>query len=124
MIKREITELDKALLNPNKTVGWNIFYQFGVDLDQILMPGVLWNVSAFYAPEEVQKEFEEWVLENWKTIAKAHDEKHTTKKAFERALQYTFLDIMPSSNKENAAKEQLQVYVDIPSAPTDNTIVS
>lgn len=122
--KREITQLDRSLLDPNKTVEWNVFRQFDVDLDQLLIPGVLWNVRAFYAPQEVLDEIEQWATENYKTIVKAHGFPKMTKAQFKKELPWLVLDHFPSTNKENAAKEELQVYADIPSAPNDSSDMS
>jgi DNA-directed RNA polymerase delta subunit len=121
MTTREITQLDTSLLDPNKSIGWNMYRQFGIDLDQLMLPGIQWNVRAFYAPQEVQEEFEAWVNKNWRSLSKAEGWAKMTKKEFDKGIGFVFLDVMPSSNKENAAKEELQVYADIPSAPADST---
>lgn len=119
---REITSLNKDLLDPSKTIEWNMFKQYGIDLSDktVLEPGTMWNASAFYAPESIIQELFDWAIENYKTVSKAYDKDiDITPEAFKRDLRYVWLN-MPSSNRDNALKESTVTYADTPATQPSN----
>jgi len=60
-------KLDLRKINPKKSATWNIYKQFGIDLEKDKPPrGKKWKYADFYMPLELQKRFVEEYLKRTK----------------------------------------------------------
>ena len=62
MVKNQVLRLNKKLIDYSKTAAWNVWRQFGVDLDTYKKERL--DVSKFYMPQKVQEELVKLMLKN------------------------------------------------------------
>lgn len=61
-MKQQVLRLNKNLVDYKKSAAWNVWRQFGVDLDTYKNEKL--DVSRFYMPQEVQEELAKLMLKN------------------------------------------------------------
>ena len=104
-----IYKLNYDLLDASQSVIWNIYRQYNIDLRQKPLPGFSYEPSAFYMPQEVQDEFNKWVVDNWSTIRASYDGNKTVDD-FKRGLSMLMLEYYPSTHEKHALETDTLVY--------------
>lgn len=71
-MKKQVLRLNKKLIDYDKTAAWNVWRQFGVDLDTYKSERL--DVSKFYMPQKVQEELVGLMLKNSREYKKPKGE--------------------------------------------------
>jgi len=84
-------KVDLRKINFKKTAAWNVWKQFGVNLDEVEDKI---NVTEHYMPETEQMRLVEYYINNYRKV-RAY--KTRTKKFLERIISWEILGYFPSS---------------------------
>ena len=90
-------KIDESLLDYSKELAWNVYRQYGIDLETY--KGEPLNVMSFYMPEEEQDKIAELVTRKGKLY------KRYSRTYIKRALPYSRLDYFPTSSMECFERE-------------------
>lgn len=91
-------ELDLDKIDPKKPITWNIYYQFGVDIEDENGP---YNYVDFYMPEELQQKFVEEYLKI--TKVKEYKRYRDTRKA----ISWEVLSYFPVGSIPNGYDKEI-----------------
>ena len=91
----ECLKVDLRKVDFKKSASWNVWKQFGVDIDTY--KGTKINVTKHYMPEEEQNKLVEYMLKNYK---KLKEYKHYRKEKVREALGWERLCYFPTSVKK------------------------
>ena len=58
-------KIDLRKVNFKKSIAWNVWYQFGIDIDNT---DKIINVTKHYMPQEEQDKLVEYMLKNYKKL--------------------------------------------------------
>ncbi len=61
-MKKQVLRLNKNLIDYDKSAAWNVWRQFGIDID--VYKGEKLDVSKFYMPQQAQDELAKLMLKN------------------------------------------------------------
>lgn len=93
-MKQQVLKLNKNIINYDKSATWNVWRQFGVDIEK--HKGSI-DVTTFYMPQEVQQELRSLMLKNSKEYKGQHAQAD---------ISMEMISYFPSPS-ENAVKEEL-----------------
>jgi len=90
-----LEKVDLRKVNFNKSATWNIFYQYGIDIETKTKKPLY--VDDFYMPQKEQDKLVNYLLKNYKKLKEYKCYK--TKKAIRKQLSYEILGYFPSTVK-------------------------